>query len=256
MFQGKFVWYELMTTDTKASEAFYRDVVGWTAADSGMAGPPYTMLSAGDTMVGGLMELPEHLREAGAHPAWLGYIAIDDVDAGAAQVRAAGGSVHRGPADIPGVGRFAVVADPQGGVFVLFRGGSEAPTPPAPGTPGTAGWHELQATDPEAAFAFYSGVFGWTKGISIDMGPMGPYRLFGKDGVDFGGMMKKVQPMVPVAFWTYYFNVPDIKAAVAKVTEGGGQVVHGPTEVPGGMWVIQCFDPQGAMFALVAPSQK
>src|ERR1700731_5084121 len=116
---GKFVWYDLMTTDTKAAEAFYRSVVGWDAKDSGMP-ETYTLLSAGPVMVGGLMPIPKDAQ--GMRPCWSGYVAVDDVDAYAQRVTAAGGTVQRPPTDIPGVGRFAVVADPQGAVFLLFKG--------------------------------------------------------------------------------------------------------------------------------------
>jgi len=249
---GKFVWYELMTTDTAAAEAFYKSVIGWSARDAGMPGMFYTIISAGDVPIGGLMEVPERARLSGARPAWMGYVAVDDVDASAAQVTRAGGGVHRGPDDIPGVGRFAVASDPQGAMFVLFKGMGEAPGPVAPGTPGHAGWRELLAADREAAFGFYSKLFGWTKAEAIDMGPMGVYQLYAKGDQTLGGMMTKPDA-VPAPFWLYYFNVESITAAVARVNAAGGQVVNGPLEVPGGSWIVQCVDPQGAMFALVGP---
>lgn len=250
--KGHFVWYELMTTDTAAAAAFYGEVLGWGARDAGMEGQPYTLLSAGEAQIGGMMAMPEAYAAGGGRPGWIGYIAVPDVDAGAAQVQQAGGAVHRAAEDIPGVGRFAVVADPQGAAFVLFKGNGQMPPAPPPGTPGHAGWHELHATDWPAEFAFYAGLFGWTKGEAIDIGPMGTYQLFAIDAVPSGGMMTD-----PDAgqrpFWMYYFNVRDIRAAAATVTAKGGQVLHGPHEVPGGAWIVNCADPQGAMFALVAP---
>src|SRR5438067_1923094 len=174
---GKFVWYDVMTTDTKAAEAFYRRVIGWDTKDAGIPDSSYTILSMGPTMVGGLMPIPPDARAAGARPAWMGYVGVDDVDDYAARVKAAGGTVHRDAQDIPGIGRFAVVADPHGAGFILFKGTSDqAPTPPAPGTPGHVGWHELRAGDLDRAFAFYSGLFGWTKADAMDMGPMGVYQ--------------------------------------------------------------------------------
>lgn len=252
--QGRFVWYELMTTDPVAALDFYRSVAGWSARDAGMPGMSYTVLSAGDSDVAGLMALPEAARAAGAAPAWLGYIAVDDVDAMAARLQAAGGAVHRAPEDIPGIGRFAVVADPHGAVFALFRGSDGEMPPAAPmGTPGHVGWHELMAGDGEAAFAFYAGLFGWTKGEGHDMGPMGVYQLFGPPGGEaIGGMMTKPAE-VPAPYWAFYINTDAIDAAGERVKTGGGQVVNGPMEVPGGAWILQCLDPQGAFFALVAP---
>jgi len=251
---GTFVWYELMTSDIAGAERFYRSVVGWSAADAGMPGMTYVLLSAGGTAVAGLMTLPDEVRQAGGRPGWLGYITVDDVDADAAAVAAAGGTVHRAADDIPGVGRFAVVADPQGTVFALFKGASEGPPPAPRGTPGHAGWHELLATDGASAFDFYGPLFGWRKDEALDMGPIGTYQLFkpraGDDAI--GGMMTKPKEC-PGPLWNFYFNVPAIDAAVERVTAAGGQIVNGPMEVPGGAWIVQGIDPQGAMFSLVAP---
>jgi predicted enzyme related to lactoylglutathione lyase len=248
---GSFVWYELMTTDAEAATSFYKRVVGWGAQDSGMADRSYTILSTGPAMVGGLMPIPEEAAAHGARPGWMGYVGVDDVDAYALRVSAAGGAIHRPPEDIPGIGRFAVVADPHGAAFILFRGASDqAPAPVAPGTPGRIGWHELHAADGASAFAFYSGLFGWTKTEAVDMGPLGIYQTFATGGAPVGGMMTKM-PDTPAPFWLYYFNVVAVDAAVTRVTEGGGKVILEPHQVPGGSWIVQCLDPQGAMFALV-----
>src|SRR5262249_30461508 len=248
---GKFVWYDVMTSDTKAAESFYRRVIGWDAKDSGMTDRSYTLLSVGPTMVGGLMPIPEDARKAGVRPAWMGYIGVDDVDAYAKRVKAAGGAIHRDPEDIPGVGRFAVAGDPHGAGFILFKGtGDEASTPAPAGTHGHVGWRELHTDEREGAFAFYSGLFGWTKGEAIDMGPMGVYQIFAIDCVQAGGMIPRT-PETPEPFWLYYCNVEAVDAAMARVKEAGGQVLDGPQQVPGGSWIAHCFDPQGAMFAIV-----
>ena len=250
-----FVWYELMTSDDEAAAAFSRQVMGWQTADAGMPGMRYTLLSAGGVAIAGLMTLPQEACEAGARPGWVGYIGVADVDAMATRLLAAGGKVHRPAEDIPGVGRFAVVADPHGAGFDLFRGQSDAqPAQPPMGTPGTVGWHELSAGNLDSAWTFYSGLFGWTQDSDLDMGEMGVYRLFAAGGAPIGGMMDK-PPQVPQAGWLYYFNVDAIDAAMARVSEAGGQVLNGPVEVPGPMWILQCLDPQGAAFALVAPQR-
>jgi predicted enzyme related to lactoylglutathione lyase len=249
---GKFVWYELMTTDTKSAESFYRNVIGWSAKDAGMPGQSYTLLGPGETHVAGLMPIPQDARDVGARPGWIGYIGVDDVDGYAKRVKDKGGAIHREPADIPGVGRFAIAADPQGIMFALFKGAGTPPPAVAAGTPGHAGWHELHAVDGVKAFEFYSDMFGWTKADAMPMGEMGVYQLFAVDAVPVGGMMTKM-PQSPAPFWVYYFNVPEIGAAEARVKAGGGQIINGPMQVPGGSWIVQCLDPQGAMFALVAP---
>jgi predicted enzyme related to lactoylglutathione lyase len=249
---GKFVWYELMTTDVKAAETFYRNVVGWGAQDASQPGMTYTMFTAGESPVAGLMDIPEDTKKMGARPGWIGYVAVDDVDATASQVFQAGGTVHRPPADIPGIGRFAIVADPQGPILALFKAaGDMQPPAVAPGTPGHAGWRELIALDQEAAFAFYAKLFGWTKAEPFDMGPMGLYQIFKWGDEPIGGMMNK-PPAVPAPFWTYYFYVDGIDAAAARAKEAGGQIVNGPHEVPGGDWIVQGLDPQGALFALLS----
>ena len=93
--QGKFVWYDVMTSDTKAAKSFYRSAIGWETKDSGMPDRSYTLLSIGTDTVGGLMPIPEDARRAGVPPMWMGYIGVDDVDAYAKRVKTAGGAIHR-----------------------------------------------------------------------------------------------------------------------------------------------------------------
>lgn len=239
-----------MTSDLKAGEAFYCSVVGWTAERSEAADGEYHVFSAGSEGIGGIMPLT-----AGAPPCWSGYIGVDDVDAYVEKVVAAGGSICHPATDIPNVGRFSVAADPQGGRFILFRptGPGERKAVP-PNTVGHIGWHELVAVDPETVFPFYGKLFGWTKAEAMDMGELGLYQMFATDKAPVGGMMK-MPPGCPGPYWLYYINIEGINAAVARVRNGGGQVVHGPQQVPGGSWIAQCIDPQGAHFGLVAGSE-
>jgi predicted enzyme related to lactoylglutathione lyase len=243
-----------MTTDMDAAEAFYTKVVGWGAEpfNGGSGMPRYTVMKVGDRGVGGVMTLPEEAAKMGMPPAWVGYIHADDTDTATASVKKAGGKVHREPSDIPGVGRFSVVADPQGAVFMLLQPNGPDQPPVAMGTPGHIGWRELMATDWQSALDFYSGQFGWKKDNSIDMGEMGIYQLFAVNGEQNGGMMNR-PPNMPSPAWQFYFNVPAIDAAAKRVTDGGGTIIFGPMEVPGGQWAMNCVDPQGAHFGLVAP---
>jgi len=250
---GRFVWYELLTTDPAAAEAFYTHVVGWTAEAVSAPGidMPYTMLKAGGMPVCGLMAQPPEARAAGAPPAWLGYVGVDDVDAAADKAKALGGAWLMPPMDIPTVGRFAVTADPQGAALGVFRYTCEdPPPPPAMMATGTVGWHELVTDGWQKAFDHYAARFGWTKNEAMDMGPMGTYQLFAHGEHPIGGMMNR-PPGVPASFWLYYFVVDDIDSAIARIGAKGGQVVNGPMEVPGGAWIVQALDPQGALFALV-----
>jgi len=253
----RFIWYELMTSDQDAAEAFYRAVVGWKMADAGQPGMRYTILSAGDRGMGGVMAIPAEAAAAGARPAWLGYVGVADTDAAAKRIVEAGGAIHRSPDDIPNVGRFAVVADPGGAMFMLLtplpRG--DASPPAEPTTLGLVSWHELYSSlGQEAAFRFYASQFGWETSELMDMGPMGKYRIFGADGVPMGGMMDKPEE-APASAWGFYVNVDGVDAALERIKAHGGQVLMGPHEVPGGRWIVQAVDPQGALFALVSDTR-
>ncbi len=248
---GSFVWYELMTGDLDAAMTYYRAVVGWDMQDAGNPDMRYVILSVSGKGIGGMMKTPPMAAAAGAPPGWLGYVGVDDVDAAAKALASAGGTVHHGPADIPEVGRFASVTDPQGAAFVIFKGNIDQPSEAySMGAPGHVGWNELHTSDWEAALSFYGTQFGWRKAEALDMGGMGTYLLFApSDGNAVGGMMKS--PNFPRPMWLYYFNVSDIDAAKGRVTDNGGEVLFGPSEVPGGAWIVQAKDPQGVMFALV-----
>jgi uncharacterized protein len=253
MRQGQFFWYDIMTTDTKAAARFYSDVVGWGTQEQSAGGKEYTLFTINGQGVAGLMPIPEDVARQGTKPAWLGYVWVDDVDAAAAKLKKAAGTVHRGPETVPGIIRFAVVSDNQGAAFYVARGLAKDAMPEFPvDTAGTIGWHELFATEWQAAFAFYATLFGWTKADSFEMGEMGTYQLFATGGdAPVGGMMTK-PASIPRPFWGYYFNVPAIDAAADRVKAAGGTIMMGPHEVPGGQWIVQCKDPQDAYFALVA----
>ena len=248
----KFCWVELLTSDIDAAQCFYEEIFGWTCAAPGHAERDYRMFVHEGNAVAGLMLLPEEAKAQGARPSWFGYITSPDVDADVAAIVGAGGQLYRPPETLPNIGRFAVVADPQGAAFALWHDltGVKAPDP-APMTVGQVGWHELLTEDVEKAFAFYAGRFGWTKGDAHDMGPLGAYQLFATGGMPVGGMMKR-PPQAPVSFWNYYFTVAALDATLEKVAKAGGKLAHDPAEVPGGAWIAQCFDPQGAFFSLVA----
>jgi uncharacterized protein len=250
---GRFVWYELLTEDVKNAETFYRAVLGWETKDSGMSDHGYAICSVGLALIGGIMQIPEDARAMGVGPCWTGYVAVDDVDDTARRAVAASGRLIRAADNIPGVGRFAVVSDPQGAVFILFKGSSDAPPPTAAeGAPGDVGWRELYAADGETALRFYEELFGWTEARALQLNGHGVYRIFAIEGAESGGVMTKM-PDAPTSFWLYYFNVEALDAAVERVHASGGRMAFGPLEVPGGAWIAQCLDSQGAMFAVVAP---
>jgi predicted enzyme related to lactoylglutathione lyase len=247
---GRFVWYELRTTDLAAAKSFYGKVLGWGAQDEAiLPGVAYGFFRKADAAVGGLLELPLEARQKGVTPHWMGYVAVDDVDVAATQVQRLGGMVPVPPADTRDISRFAVIADPQQATLAVVKGTQPEQEPTADlDTPGRAGWHELLAADWEQAFAFYSALFGWQKADAY-AGVMGTYQQFSVGGVTFGGMFTK-PAMLPHPFWLYYFNSGDVEAAAKRVEEAGGQVLYGPLTVPSGARIVQCTDPQGAIFGL------
>jgi uncharacterized protein len=244
---GDFAWYELLTTDLAAARCFYSGVLGWQAQDASTAELVYNLFTAAEAPVSGLMSLPEEARRMGATPRWVGYVAVDDIDAAAGRIKRLGGTVYVPPTET-NIGCISIVADPQTATLALVNGLKISSTPPNPDEPGRVGWHELLAVDWRKAFEFYGQLFGWQE-TEADAGPTDTYRLFSAGGRTTGGIVTK-RSVEPIPFWLYYFNVGDIDAAMAPVTQGGGRVFAGPFEVPDGNWVVRCIDPQGAVFAL------
>ena len=264
---GDFIWYELLTTDADGARDFYGKVIGWDIETGPSGDIDYRMISTANGPVAGLMPLTPDMIAGGAHPAWLGYVGVEDVDAMVQSYRDGSGKVHAGPRDIPGVGRFALLSDPQGAMLYVMR-----PTPPADNpdaarlsfsydTPriGHCAWNELMTSDPGAALHFHAQRFGWVKDGGMDMGPLGEYSFLRHTGHgapgEGKGMIGAVMPMMPSGapgpVWTYYFRVPDIDGAVAAIDANGGAVLRPPTEIPGGDFSMIARDPQGASFALV-----
>jgi predicted enzyme related to lactoylglutathione lyase len=252
---GSHIWYELITPDPVGAKSFYDAVIGWDIEPQPAGEMDYRMIRAAGDNVGGVMRLNDDMAQHGAKPVWLGYVAVDDVDATVAKVKAKGGKTHLPAFDIPDVGRIAMVADPQGNTFYVMK-----PTPPkgdedkvstafSTSTEGHVNWNELTTSDPTAARSFYGELFGWTSDEFMPMGELGEYRFFAHQGTTIGALC---QPGPDGSFgWRYYIRVPSISKAADAVKAGGGQVSMGPHEVPGGDHIIIGNDPQGAEFALV-----
>jgi len=248
---GRFVWHELLTNDVEAAIAFYTKVVGWKVRDF-EHNPGYKILEGARGPSAGIMEMPEEARAMGVPPNWTSYVATPDCDATANRVEELGGRILRAPADIPMVGRFAVVQDPQGATFALFTAPSGSPEMPG-GMPaiGEYSWHELTTTDLDAAWSFYSELFGWQKVHAMDMGDMGVYQTFGMGGDAMGGMMTKT-PQMPGPMWLPYVHVKDTRRATDVAANLGAKIMNPNMVVPGGSMITVAVDPEGVGFAVHA----
>lgn len=256
---GSFIWYELITPDPDGARRFYDAVVGWTVEATSAFPNGYRMIGRADGRnAGGILPLTAEMRAQGAGPIWLGYVAVDDVDSTLAAMRTDGAQAPMPAFDIPGIGRVALVADPQGAPIYIMRA-----QPPAGQDDATSDvfsadeaqhvrWNELSTTDPDGAIAFYRRHFGWTQEGSMPMGELGDYRFIQAHGVGIGAVMPKM-PQVPASMWSYYIGVDDIDRATDAVTAGGGAILNGPMEIPGGEFALNAIDPQGAAFGLVGP---
>lgn len=251
---GQFVWHEHLTKDTKAAIDFYTDVVGWKTQPFAEAGGEYVMWVGSQGPLGGVMRLPDEAAKTGAPPSWMGHVQVDDVDATAALAKKLGGKVYKEPTDIPTVGRFSVIADPQGAVVSAFKPMSTMSLHDNT-RPGEICWNELLTSDSAAGFEFHSKLFGWKVLQDMDMGAMGTYRIYGVGEKQLGGMMTvpKGSPMPPM--WMHYAEVSGLDGAIARATKKGAKVLNGPMDVPGGR-IAQLSDPQGAVFGLHENAKK
>ncbi len=245
---GRFTWYELLTTDPESAPAFYGEFAGWTTEAWEGAGHPYTQWMNGETPIGGVMTLPDEAVRGGAPSHWLVHISTPDLAATKSKAVELGADVLH-EIDIPSVGSFAVIKDPQGAVFSAFQPVGEAPGHDGPASVGGFSWHELSADDWEREWDFYSLLFGWRKAASVEIDELGTYQMFDNGADPLGGMFKH-PPDVPGTAWLVYIRVPDVDVALDKVRRFGGTVLSGPMDVPDGDRVAQCLDPQGAAFAV------
>jgi len=251
--QGLFVWYEHLTKDVKAAIAFYTEVIGWKTQP--FEGSDYIMWVGAQGPLGGVMTLPEEAAKLGAPPHWMAHVEAENVDSTVALVKKLHGRILKEPTDIPTVGRFAVIADPQGAVLSLFTPNHAMPMHDL-AKDGEFCWNELMTTDSAAAVKFYSQIFGWKILEEMDMGPAGTYRVFGLGDKGIGGVMTtpKGAPMPPM--WIFYTSTSDLDATLGRAKKKGGKVMNGPMDIPGGGRIAQLADTQGAVFALHEAPKK
>jgi predicted enzyme related to lactoylglutathione lyase len=242
---GKFVWFELVSRDARKAQAFYGDVLGWKVVPFPMGNATYDMIYAGDTMIGGYAQ-----PQTNEPSYWISYVSVEDVDAAANAVAANGGRVVNGPSDIPGVGRSARIADPQGAELCVFRNlnGDPADAPPPSGA---WMWNELHTSDPPKALTFYERVLGFTH-RTMDMGDAGSYHIVSRGGVDRGGVTGHLPHGVP-PHWLPYVIVDDTDATMARARKAGATIPVSPEDIPGIGRFGVLNDPTGAALAIMKP---
>jgi predicted enzyme related to lactoylglutathione lyase len=242
--RGKFVWHELTTPNSAGAHDFYSKAVGWTK-QAWEHDKSYSMFVGPNGPLGAAVE------NRSAVPRWLAYIGVPNVDAAVATAVRLGGKVLTPPTDVPNAGRHAALVDPQGGTFAVHSSSMPASPERAPSR-GEFSWHELATTvDPTLVFPFYAELFGWDEMLRHDMGPMGTYLIFGRNGMQLGGMFNKGDMGMPgPAYWVCYVSVPNLSQAIDQVKAGRGSLLHGPSDVPGGDKIAQLMDPHGAFFAM------
>ena len=246
--RGRFVWHELMTPNRAGAQDFYSNSLGWRI-EPWAHDPSYSMFAGPSGPLGGSVEQPPN-----AVPQWVPYIAVPDLEETLRQATELGASVTIEPTKIDNGGRYAVLADPHGATFGIYSAAEHGPETDA--GPGEFSWHELATADYRAAFDFYQTLFGWENVTEHDMGPMGIYLIFGRNGKQVGGIFNKGESGKPgPAYWVSYVRVQDVSRTVEKVKAGHGSLAAGPMEVPGGDWIAQLFDPYGAMFAVHAMAE-
>jgi predicted enzyme related to lactoylglutathione lyase len=248
--RGRFVWHELMTRDVPAAKKFYSKLIGWKA-QAWPLDPAYTVCHSEQGPTAGIHAVPADMP-AEVPPRWLGYIGTRDVDGTVAAAVRAGGSIIKEAEDIPGAGRSAILKDPQGAEFAILDPENSRPEqngmPPA----GSFSWHELATSDTEAAFSFYSDLFGWEVLMRMPLDGGMTYLIFGNNGVQRGGIYNKPADMPAPPNWLHYAQVADADAGWRTAEGGGAKLVVGPMDVPGGSRIVTFFDPTGAAFAVVS----
>jgi predicted enzyme related to lactoylglutathione lyase len=247
-FHGRFLWQELRSRDPDAAAGFYTRVMPWKSQPFA-PGVAYTVFVTDDgaRMMAGATKLGDEASATGSRPQWVGSIGSNDVDATVAQAVALGARVIQPAADTPNVGRIALLADPQGGLFGVYKPAQE----PHPGEAPLGGysWHEFAAPDMEAGFDFYAALFGWQVLNRMDMGPLGTYLIYGREGKQEGGMYRIAPGKAQHTGWLPYASVKSADHAARAAVAAGGQIANGPMDVPGGR-IAQLLDPQGVMFAV------
>jgi uncharacterized protein len=241
---GQIGWHTLVTTDVEQAKSFYAELLGWEYEVFKPGEMDVPMISQNGQMHGGI----QPIRHEGTPSHWCAYVVVEDLASTIGKVESGGGKTLVPSTPIPGVGQFAVFADPQGGVFAATQAEGDLPVPT-----GTFLWDELLATDVDAAKRFYTSVFPWTT-VDRDMGDM-IYTLLKRAGdVDVGGLMRKPDESPGPAAWLTYVATSDVDATVVKAKKLGASVYMEGMDVPEVGRFAVLADPAGAAFGLFSPN--
>jgi predicted enzyme related to lactoylglutathione lyase len=246
---GKVIFVELLTPDVAASERFYAGVFGWTFTDTQLRSTVYAEASLDGHPVAGLMQkaLP-----AGEHrqPAWLTFIAVREVDEAEKIALEHGAKLLFGPRSMPGRGREAVFADPQGAVFAVLASSTGDP-PDVLAANGEWIWSSLITSNPDTDAAFYQAVFAYEV-FDMPADPGAQHLMFASD--DYSRASANTLPAnrpQSRPHWLNYVRVEDADGTIAKVVALGGRVLVEPRVDRHGGRVAVVADPLGTPFGLL-----
>ncbi|MEU2431788.1 VOC family protein [Streptomyces sp. NPDC007861] len=239
-------WVSLMVHGLAATQDFYKALFGWDFVPGPQQLGPYVRALIDGKEVAGIGRLPpeRHLPIA-----WTTYLATDDADATAEQIRMCGGTVGVGPLDAADAGRLAIAADPEGAVFGIWQAAAHHGTALF-GTHGTPVWNELVTRETSSVSKFYQSVFGYEVEpvVSADFDYL-TLHLDGRPVASLHGVGHAL-PRDRGSHWMTYFEVEDPDETAARLVDLGGHVLHAPREGSSGR-LATVSDPEGAIFTIV-----
>lgn len=242
-------WVDLSTSDIERATAFYTELFGWEASETGAAFGHYTNMTRDGELVAALS--PKMDPTQASPDMWNVYFAVPDVREAAKKVTEAGGQPFFAPMDIGDAGSMAMVADPAGAAVGLWQPGTHRGF----GRYQEAGapcWFELLTRDFDASVVFYRDVFGTDLSV-MDVGPGGPpYRSLDVDGTAYAGIADITDrlPSTIPNYWSVYFGVEDTDQAARLLETRGGRIITPPVTSPNGRWATVA-DPMNAVFVII-----
>jgi uncharacterized protein len=245
---GKFVWFEVVTTDVARAKAFYSELIGWDLNPIDMGGFTYEMINNQQQGVGGIVQAPE-----GVPSHWISYLSVPDVDAKSASIVKAGGKVQGEAMTVPNVGRMVRVSDPLGSAFMLFHA-QDGDKADAPGVLGGFHWNELWTTDTKQALSFYKEQFGFQHDV-MNMGPQGDYFVLKTGETQRAGLMKSPETKIP-SMWLPYIHVSKIDETTKRAVSMGAKILKEASDIPGVGRFSILADPTGAVIGLITPQAQ